>query len=116
MIVILSQHDDFKNEKNSLETLLSGKGHTAVFLPKFHCELNGIERVWGHSKPLTRAYCNYMMASLLETVPWALDSVSAESIRNYINKSRSYMFAYLAGDIPGTDMENTVNRLHATTV
>ena len=41
----LSQHDDFKNEMNSLETLLTGKEHTAVFLPKFHCELNGIERV-----------------------------------------------------------------------
>ena len=45
LIVILSQHDDFKNEMNSLETLLTGKEHTAVFLPKFHCELNGIERV-----------------------------------------------------------------------
>ena len=82
MIVILSQHDDFKNEKNSLETMLIGKGHTTVFLPKFHCELNGIERVWGHSKRLTRAYCNYSIASLRETVPWALNSIPAETIRS----------------------------------
>ena len=49
LIVILSQHDDFKNEKNSLETMLTGKGHTAVFLPKFHCELNGIEQQTSHT-------------------------------------------------------------------
>ena len=88
LIVILSQHDDFKNEKNSLETMLTGKGHTAVFLPKFHCELNGIERVWGHSKRLTCAYCNYTIGSLRETVPWSLDSIPVETIRNYIQKSR----------------------------
>ena len=110
MVVILSQHEDFKNEKNSLETMLTGKGHTAVFLPKFHCELNGIERVWGHSKRLTRAYCNYTISSLRETVPWALNSIPVDTIRNYINKSRSYMYAYLAGDTPGMDMENTVKK------
>ena len=110
LIVILSQHDDFKNEKNSLETMLTGKGHTAVFLPKFHCELNGIERVWGHSKRLTRAYCNYTIGSLSETVPWSLDSIPVETIRNYIQKSRVYMFAYLGGDTPATEMEMTVKK------
>ncbi len=29
---------------------LEDKGHTAYFLPKFHCELNPIERVWGQAK------------------------------------------------------------------
>ena len=40
-----SEHANFKNEKNSLETMLTGKEHTAVFFLKFHCELNRIERV-----------------------------------------------------------------------
>ena len=110
LIVILSQHDDFKNEKNSLETMLSGKGHTAVFLPKFHCELNGIERVWGHSKRITRAYCNYSIASLRETVPWSLNSIPVETITNYIQKSRVYMFAYLGGHTPGSEMETMVKK------
>ena len=108
LIVILGQHDDFKNEMNSLETMLTGKEHTAVFLPKFHCELNGIEQVWGHSKRLTRAYYNYTIGSLRETVPWSLNSIPVETIRNYIQKSRGYMFAYLGGDTPGTEMEMTV--------
>ena len=42
MQTILSLHDDFKN---ALETMLTNKGHTALFLPKFHCELKGIEKV-----------------------------------------------------------------------
>ena len=38
MRTILANHDDFRSEKNALhvETMLTGKGHTAVFLPKFH--------------------------------------------------------------------------------
>ena len=40
MVFILSSHDNFKNEKNSVETMFTQKGHTALFLPKFHCELN----------------------------------------------------------------------------
>ena len=91
--------------------MLTGKGHTALFLPKFHCELNGIERVWSHSKRLTRVHCNYSIASLRETVPWALDSIPVETSCNiHINKSRVYTFAYLGGDTPGTDMENTVKK------
>ena len=105
--MILSQHDSFKNE---MITLLTGKEHTAVFLPKFHCELNGIERVWGHSKRLACAYCNYTIGSLRETVPWSLDSIPVEIITNYIQKSRGYMFAYLGGDTLGTEMEMTIKK------
>ncbi len=28
----------------------SEKSHTVVYLPKFHCELNGIERLWANNK------------------------------------------------------------------
>lgn len=80
-------------------------------MPKFHCELNGIERVWGHSKRIARAYCNYSLPSLRQTVPFALDSVSCENIKNYINKSRIYMFAYLGGNKAGSDMRKIVKNL-----
>lgn len=42
MQMVLSKHDDFKNERSALQTMIESKGHTALFLPKFHCELNGI--------------------------------------------------------------------------
>jgi hypothetical protein len=47
---LLSLQDDFKNEKPLLQLIIEGAGHTCLFLPKFHCELNPIELVWGQAK------------------------------------------------------------------
>ena len=33
---LLSEHSDFKHEKSMIETLLVQRGHTPLFLPKFH--------------------------------------------------------------------------------
>ena len=41
----LSNCSDFKNEKCMIEQLLRTNGHNAVFLLKFHPELNPIESV-----------------------------------------------------------------------
>ena len=80
----LASHDDFKNEKCRVDSFLSSCGHTCVFLPKFHCELNLIERVWSQSKRYTRAHCDYTITSLRQNIPLGLDSVSAENIANYV--------------------------------
>jgi hypothetical protein len=47
---ILSNHQDFFEEKSQVEELITERGHKAVFLPKFHCEINLIEMYWGYSK------------------------------------------------------------------
>ena len=101
MQIILANHYDFKDEVSSLEIMLTSKGHTAMFLPKFHCELIGIERVWGHSKRIARVYCDYTFALLRQNMPYSFDSISAETIKHYIERSRNYMFAYLGGNKPG---------------
>jgi transposase len=49
MRVVLSNHEDFANEKTIVEHFLHDRGHLAFFVPKFHCELNAIERVWGQA-------------------------------------------------------------------
>ena len=36
MRVVLSNHDDFVNEKTIVEHFLHERGHLAYFLPKFH--------------------------------------------------------------------------------
>ena len=46
MRTILAGHDDFKNKKCHVDTVLTCCGHTCAFIPKFHCDLNLIERVW----------------------------------------------------------------------
>jgi len=47
---VLSLQEDFVEEKPLLQHYLKGQGHVCMFLPKFHCELNPIEMLWGYAK------------------------------------------------------------------
>ena len=49
MRLVSRNHADFKHEKTALEHLVQEKRQRAIYLPKFHCELNPIERVWGEA-------------------------------------------------------------------
>ena len=66
-------------------------------IPKFHCELNPIERVWAYSKKYTRAHFDYSFNSLEVTINPALKSVTLDLIRKYCRKMRDYMAAYREG-------------------
>ena len=107
----ISTHPDFKNEKTKIEHFLNGKGYGCVFLPKFHCELNPIERCWGQAKRYTRAHCKYTIAGLRKNVPHGLDCVTVDNIRNYFRKSRHYMFGYLQGVAGGPQLEELVLKM-----
>lgn len=78
---LLSVQADFAAEKSALQHLIEERKswdgvlalrHLCLFLPKFHCELNWIERLWGAAKQYTRAHCLYTLPGLRETVPIAL--------------------------------------------
>lgn len=102
---VLNSHPDFKNEKSTIERfLVEEKGHIMYMLPKFHCELNPIERVWAQAKRYARAYCKYSRKSLRNTIMPALDSVTMENMQNHFRKVRHYMFAYLEGVAGGSDL------------
>ena len=110
MRATLGSHLDFKEQKTRVEDYLHERGHIAVLLPKYHCELNPIERVWAQAKRFTRAYCKYTIHSLRANLNPALDSVSLDSIQNHFRKVRHYMFAYLEGVPGGSDLEKLVKR------
>ena len=106
---VLSSHPDFKNEKSSIERFLEEeKSHIVYMLPKFHCELNPIERVWSQSKRYTKAYCKYSIVSLRKLIIPALETVTLENIQNYFRKVWHYMFAYLEGLPGGNELEKLV--------
>ncbi len=107
---ILKGHDDFKNEKPKVLHFLEDKGHTAYFLPKFHCELNPIERVWGQAKRYSKAHCDYSFPSLRKVINPALDSVPLDFIRKYHRKSRDYMFTYFEGFWAGPKLEKQIKQ------
>ena len=47
---VLSLQEDFLNEKPMIQHYLEGRGYICVFYPKFHCEFNAIEMLWGYAK------------------------------------------------------------------
>ena len=47
---VLLLQEDFVSEKSMLQHYIEGQRHICMFLPKFHCELNPIEIVWGFMK------------------------------------------------------------------
>ena len=75
----LASHADFKNR------ILVEKGHICVFLPKFHPELNPIERVWAQLKRYTKGHCKYTLPSLRKNIPLSFDTVSLEKIKNHLS-------------------------------
>ena len=84
----LGNFPDFKYEKSRIERILTEKyGHIVYMLPKYHCELNPIERVWAQAKKYTKAYCKYSLQSLRNMIIPALDTVTLDNIQNYFRKS-----------------------------
>ena len=68
-----------------------------IFYPKFHCELNFVERHWCGCKWYARENCRY---TLREAVPEALKSVSRATIHRHCMHT---IDAYAAGVKYGTE-------------
>ena len=102
-------------EKSRIEHYLEDKGHICVFLPKFHPELNPIERVWSQAKRHTKAYCNYTLPSLPKNIPNAFNNITQDNIKNYFRKVRHYMIAYLEGHTGNSELKDKV-RMYKQTI
>ena len=106
-----SCYSDFKFEKTRVERfLVEKKKHIAFLLPKYHSELNPIERVSVQAKRYTKAYCKYSIHSLRKNINLALNSVPLQSKQKHFQKVRHYMFAYLDGIPGGRDLEKFVKK------
>jgi hypothetical protein len=94
---IISLQPDFLNQRSALEEVILEAGHKCIFYPKFHCELNYIERYWGAAKRHTRENCDYSWSGLQRIVPAALESVNIVTIRKFARKAWRYMDLYKKG-------------------
>ena len=104
---ILATHEDFSSQKTILEELVESQSHICLFLPRFHCELNPIERVWCHSKKHTRANVNGSITRLRDILPHAFDSCSPELIKKFFRTCREYEKAYREG-CTGKDVDTII--------
>ena len=78
---------DFQQQKTILTEYIANRGYKCLYLPKFHCELNPIERVWYQAKKHTKSYCDYTLPTMRKQIPEALNSVTVDNIRKYFQKT-----------------------------
>ena len=106
----LNTYSDFSTQKNILQELVERKGHIlCMFFPKYHCELNPIERNWCHAKKQARQYVNGSIVKLREVVPRSLDSVTTEMSDKFFRTCRDYEMAYRSG-CKGIEVEIAVKK------
>ena len=101
MVGLMNAQGDFMSEKTLVEHLVEQRGHQIIWIPKFHCELNWIEMIWGQSKKHTRKVCAYTFPALKKAIPEALNRVTCEQARAFARKSRDYERGYQAGKQSG---------------
>ncbi|CAN0111035.1 unnamed protein product, partial [Ectocarpus sp. 6 AP-2014] len=84
----------FKAQLNKVEQIFKEVGHVCIFLPKYHPELNAIERYWGYVKHVLRLHCEYSLTHMLKILPGALSGVPLEHIRAWSRLVWLYVEAY----------------------
>lgn len=94
---LMAAQKDFREQKSRLEEELEAANQLVIFYPKFHCELNFIERFWCAAKWYTRENCEYSFEGLRRILPQALDSVSSTSINRYYRHCQRVIEAYADG-------------------
>lgn len=99
---LLANQPDFLEQKSRLHELLIAEEIDMLFYPKFHCELNFIERFWCSAKRNAKENCSYSFEGLRKTVPNALHSVDSITINNYFNHCDRSIEAYGKGLTYGT--------------
>ena len=98
---LLAAQPDFIAQKGMLVELLENCGknpgeprqHILMF-PKYHCEFNFIENLWGRMKVHLRRICKYDFDALQISIPEAVASVPVAVIRRYAQRCDRFMDAY----------------------
>lgn len=82
---ILFNQPDFKAQRPAIQELIESRGHICIFYPKYHCELNFIEQIWGKAKYYYRMLPRPANEKQMEqNIKDSLDSVSLMSIQKYV--------------------------------
>ena len=106
----LNEFPDFTNQPTILNELVHSRGHICLYFPKYHCELNPIERNWCHAKKVARQYVNGSILKL-RVVPLSLESVTVDMMNKFFRTCRDYEMAYRSG-CTVKQVEATVIRMY----
>ena len=99
---VLGKQQDFASQKNGLEEVYEkfnaahNTQHKCIFLPKFHPELNPIERAWGRMKYHVRRHTDGTLSKLKQLMieGLGLENLPLCLIRKFCRLQRAYIVAY----------------------
>ena len=109
MEYVLGNQPDFKAVPSSLQVLVERLGGRSLMLPKYHCELNPIELMWGMSKFLVRRVCDYTYEGLKRNIPASFrppacaeeSGMHRVTLQRYCRKIHTYHAIYNDTDATG---------------
>jgi hypothetical protein len=64
-----------------------------IFFPKYHCELNYIEVVWGYLKTKLRKECTFSFSDLCEKIENELEAIP----KKFIRRIERFCFRFMDG-------------------
>ena len=81
-------------KKTLIEKLCKRRGHKCFFLPKYHCELNPIEKIWMYCKKYMKNHCDYSVTTLRNNIPKSFEGIPKQFFHKVFRKVREYERAY----------------------
>jgi hypothetical protein len=97
-VYVLSHEPDFAEQQEWLTETVQLYGHDIIFYPKFHCELNYIEMIWGWLKSYHRRSCSYSYRDLKEGLPKTMEEIIPITfIRRALRHCLRFMSGYRIG-------------------
>ena len=91
---VLSQEQDFLGQEEWLTEVVRQAGFEILFYPKYHCEPNHIEMVWGWTRNYHRRTCTYNYKNLTDTLPITLSTTLPIA---YIRRFSRYCLRFMSG-------------------
>jgi transposase len=91
---VLSHEPDFLAQEEWLTQVVHKAGFEIIFYPKYHCELNYIEMVWGWAKGHHRRTCTYNYKDLKERLPKTFDDLLDVS---FVRKVFQHCLRFMSG-------------------
>ena len=110
---ILKSQPDFSSQKPLVQEIIEAAGHTCLFLPKFHYELNFIEYFWGSVKKHLRDHADGSFNTLKANLLQALASVQLCTIWLWEQCMHHWVEAYRSG-LPTKEAQIEVRKYSST--
>ena len=106
---LLHSYPDFASEKSWIQTTADEYDVKVIFFPKFHCELNYIEMVWGYLKAKLRQVCTFNFLDLRERLPQALQSIPIKFVKRAARHCLRFMSGYRLG-LQGPELDYAMRK------